>query len=181
MAYVTVDVDVLQQTIRNAANTTLPWVTLKDTDYTLNEPTPPPIPSSTVPSVMATSVLVPDLTYRWPYKDTRQVVIDYVLQRDDRWQTGRIKLFHDMVLSYSSVDEPVPPPIPSPFIPHQLYFSHTIELVVGLSCGVTLCVLHDSSRVGVDGQFGLGFQITDASPAVFPLIGASFVSVIPMK
>jgi hypothetical protein len=180
MPDVTIDVAVLEQTLRNASNTTLPWVTLVDTDYTLNEPTPPP--TSIVPTVMATPIFVPNLTYRWPYKDTRQVVIDYVLQRDDRWQTGRIKLFHDMVIaSLTVVDEPIPPPIPSPFIPHQLYFSHTIDLVVGLPCGVSLCVLHDSSREGVDEQFGLGFQITDASPAVFPLIGASFVSVIPVK
>lgn len=181
MSTITVDVTELETILRNAASVSLPWVTLIEADYNLNEPTPPPVTINTIPTVMLEPAFVPSTSYRWRYKDTRQVVLDYVLQRDTNWQTGRVKIFHDIpVDTITSLNEPIPPPLPSPFTAHHLYFTHTIDQLVGSDCGVTLHALHDPSREGVDEMFGLGFQITNALPSQLPRIGASCVSIIPI-
>lgn len=181
MANVTIDIDVLTESLRKASIGALPWVKLQAVKNTLHEPTPPSYLTNASPVVMVDPVLIPDPAYIWTYKNTRQVVLEYVLQRNTDWQTGRIRLFHTMPIDYlNSLDEPTPPPIPSPYTAHQLYFSHTIDLTVGNSCGVTLSALHDPSSTGVEERFGIGFQITSASPSQFPLFAASYVSVIPL-
>jgi len=181
MADVTIDVAVLEETLRKATQAALPWVTLQVVNHNINEPTPPPTTINNIPVVMTTPSLVPDIHYMWNYKDTRQVVIDYVIQRDTSWVAGKVKIFHDMPISYlSTLDEPTPPPLPSPFTAHHLYFSNTIDITVGSDVGVVLCALHDPSREGTDERFGLGFQITNATPSIFPIIGGSYVSVIPL-
>jgi len=180
MASAMIDVDALEATLRKATQASLPWVSLNSSNYTLDEPSPPPITVHATPWVMAAPDFVPDVAYKWRYRDTRQVVIDYIIQRTTSWVSGRIKIFHDMPISYlESLDEPVPPPIPYPFTPHNLYFSNTVDLEVGTGIGMTLCALHDPSQDGNE-RFGLGFQITSASPSSFPLIGASYISVIPL-
>jgi hypothetical protein len=180
MATVTIDVDALTDSLRKATQAVLPWVKLQVVDYGLNEPTPPPLTVNSSPVVMTEPALVPHVSYQWTYKDTRQVVIDYVLQRGTDWQSGRIKIFHDMDIDYlASLNEPTPPPIPTPYTAHHLYFSHTIDLVVGSDIGVTLCALHVPASEAEE-KFGLGFQITSATPSKFPLVGGSYVSVIPL-
>lgn len=180
MANVTIDIDQLTASLKAATRSSLPWTVLQATSYTLNEPTPPPITAYTLPSIMASASFVPASEYLWTYKDTRQVIIEYVVQRSTSWRTGRIRIFHDINLDYlASLNETKPQPLPSPFTAHTLYVSNTLDLDIG-DCGVTIFAAHDT-RLESEERFGITFQITNASPIVFPKIAATYVSVIPAR
>lgn len=179
---ITVDMDVLTASLKAASAAYLPWTTLQATSYTLNEPVKPPIDIYTTPAVMASQSFVPATEYMWRYKDTRQVIIEYIVQRgSSNWQTGRIRIFHDMDLTTAySMDETKPQPLPDIFIPHSLYVSNTVDVSVG-DCGVNIFAAHDSRSDNSEERFGITFQITNALPSVFPRMAATYVSVIPVR
>ena len=178
---VDIDIEQLTASLRSAAQGSLPWTTLTATSYISDEPTPLPITYGTIPTVMASPAFVPAPEYYWTYVDNRLVIIDYVLQRDDRWRVGKLRMFHTMnVEQISELNETMPQPLPDPFTPHDLYISQLTDLEIGGDCGVTLGVAHDNSREGVAERWGLTFKVTDATPAVHPRLAAFYVTVIPM-
>lgn len=183
MANVTIDIDVLTKSLKAATRNSLPWTSLDYTNYTLDEPTRPPINIHEVPQVMLTPAFVPSAEYFWNYADTRQVILEYIIQRDTSWRTGKLRIFHNMDLdSLQSFDETIIGSDridePQPFKPHSLYVNNIIDLEIG-DCGVIISAAHDSSTSRSEERFGITFQITGVLPAIFPKIAAAYISIIP--
>jgi len=179
MADITINIDALTESLRKSALGALPWVKLQTISTNLDEITPPSYLNNNFPTVMLDPLLIPNSSYVWTYKGTRQLVLDYMVQRGTTWETGKIKIFHTApATALTQADELTPPAIPFD-VKYPPFFIQTVENVIGGGCGVVFTALYDPSSTSVEQRFGLGYRIISATNPEFPMFAASYVSVIP--
>jgi len=177
---ITLDVEQFTKALADTTNKTLGWVWLQPTATPISELTPPsytPIP----PSVMASFALVPLSTYRFEYTSVRYAKLSYLLERNGSYEAGDLTVIHNMPISTTQGNESTPPSIPAPFTPPTITTGQAVTLGSVGSLGVTFSFMHDSSTSGSTAKFGLGFKITNATPAIYPRLVAAYITAFQME
>jgi hypothetical protein len=182
---ITVDLDMLTAALAAGANRDLGSVLLRLTPPPTSEALPPAVPNQ-VPSVMPSFALVPSSAYEFLFKDTRFLRLPYILERNHIFEFGEL-LILSSALAGSEDDitpgnEVTPPSVPPNPTPPALTVTKNVIMSSG-SVNCDLSAIPDLSTTSKDMKFGVAFKITNASPAVFPMlrmaVGVEFPIVAP--
>jgi hypothetical protein len=180
MTTITIDVEQFTKALADTTNKTLGWVWLQPTTASTSELIPPSY-TPTLPSVMASFVLVPLSNYRFEYTAVRYAKFSYLLERNGSYEAGDLTVIHDMPISAAQGNESTPPAVPAPFTPPTITTEQVVTIGSVGSLGVTFSFMHDSSTSGSTAKFGLGFKITSATPAVYPRLVAAYITAFQME
>lgn len=174
----TVSVDL--KLFTDALNRSLGWVWLQP-EISVGDELTPPAYNPDPPSVMAMFSLVPSNKYRFEYA-VRYARFAYLLERDGLYEAGELTAIHDMpVIEETTGDELTPPSEIGPFVPPTITTGQTVSMGSVGGLGVEFSFIHDASTDGSDAKFGLGFKITDASPAVHPRLILAYMTAFSME
>jgi len=174
----TVNVDL--KLFTESLNRSLGWVWLQPEVVTGDEPTPPAY-ASAPPVVMTSFALVPSSKYRFEYS-VRYARFTYLLERDGAYEAGELTAIHDLPAEESTAgNEPSPPSDVGPFVPPTITTGQTVSIGSVGSLGVTFSFIHDDNTDGSNAKFGLGFKVTDASPAVHPRLILAYMTAFSME
>jgi len=178
MTTITIDVTQFTEALTAATNRTLKWVWLQPTAAPSDELIPPTyVP--TPPAVMPSFALIASTSYRFDYTAVRYARFCYLLERNGSYESGELSVIHNLVATTAPSSENTPPPVPAPFVPPTISTYQTVSIGSVGSLGVIFSFIHDASTSGATAQFGLAYQITNASPSVYPKLNLSYVTALP--
>lgn len=180
MTTITLEIEQFTQSLVNAMNRSLGYVTLQPETSPGSEISPPSY-SPPVPSVMVNFALVPSDRYRFNYSGIRSAKFIYFLSRNALYEIGELTVIHDLQAASVPGSEPVPPSEPLPFTPPNFYILRNIILQTGGALGVDFTFQDSPVSAGKDPEYALAFKITNALPAVWPTLNMSYVTAFQME
>lgn len=129
---------------------------------------------STIPStvtVMGSAKLVASKKYRFSYNYFRFLRFGYILERNGKYEHGDFFITSKAVYK-ESVD-------PNNYTIPSIFFGQTTMYSEG-SLGVTLGAMTDPDSLKSEPGFGITYQITNASPNVFPTLRMYMIKGLPL-
>lgn len=176
MTTLTIDLEQFTAALAQTSNRSLGWVWLQPIVHGSEASPPPSTPA--LPSVMADFVLVDSESYKFVYTGVRYARFCYLLERDGTYEAGELTVIHDLVITSSAGDEPLPPTEPLPFVPPTITTGQVATIGSVGSLGVSFSFIHDTGTNGTDAKFGLAYKITNALPAVYPRLILSYITAL---
>lgn len=180
MATITLEMEQFTQSLQDAMNRSLGYVTLQPETTPGSEGSPPPY-TSPVPSVMGSYALVPSAKYRFNYKGVRSAKFVYFLSRNALYEIGELIVIHNLQATSITGSEPSQPSEPLPFTPPTFYLLRNVILQTGGALGVDFTFQDSPVSSGSDPEYALAFKITNALPAVWPTLNMSYVTAFAME
>ena len=171
MTSLTIDVDQLAATLARSVNQDLGYVQL--IPGLLAGQTIDPSTLPTVPAIMAQPLLIPGVRYRFPYQTTRYLRLTYLAGRAGLYESGTLDIISNAGPWAGESSGFTAPTLTCV----QSYFQRT-----GGALGLSFFVATDVSTLGSDTpNFGITYQITATSPAVFPTVRMSITTALPIE
>ena len=180
MTTITLEMEQFTQSLQDAMNRSMGYVTLQPETTQGSEGSPPPYTPS-VPSVMGSFALVPSDKYRFNYNGVRAAKFVYFLSRNALYEIGEFIVIHNLQATSSVGNEPTPPSEPLPFTPPNFYVQRNVILQTGGALGVDFTFQDSPVSAGSQPEYALSFKITNALPAVWPTLNMSYVTAFEME